>query len=75
VSARLRGRPKQQRGYLRQASKTFLEGTHCRTPEDAVLRGIRSLEEWVDALNQAREAQQLNVTFSRASSLRRAETP
>lgn len=73
MSARPRGRPRQQRGHPRRASKTFLEGTGCRTPEDAVLREIRTLEEWVELLQQAREAQ-TSATFIRGSSLRRAES-
>jgi hypothetical protein len=54
-----RGRPKKQHGYLRAATKAFLEGTRCRTPEEAVLKGVRSLEAWADALRQAKEAQDL----------------
>ena len=63
-----RGRPKRQHGYLRRAAQSFLEGTRCRTPEDAVLRGIRTLEEWVDVLGQAREARQTDATFTKGSS-------
>ena len=68
-----RGRPKQLRGYLRRATKSFLEGTRCRTPEDAVLRGIRTLEEWVDALREAKEAQQMGASLTRGSRSRRSE--
>ena len=69
-----RGRPTRQHGYLRRAAKTFLDGTRCRSPEDAVLRGLRTLEEWVDALSQAREAQQNGAKFIKGSSSHRAET-
>jgi hypothetical protein len=54
-----RGRPKKQHGYLRAAAKAFLEGTRCRTPEEAVLKGVRSLEAWADALREAKEGQDL----------------
>jgi hypothetical protein len=52
-----RGRPKKQYGYLRAAAHSFLEGTRCRTPEEAVLKGVRTLEGWADALRAAKEAQ------------------
>jgi hypothetical protein len=52
-----RGRPKKQFSYLRVAARTFLEGTQCRTPEEAVRRGMRTLEGWADALRDAKEAQ------------------
>lgn len=52
-----RGRPKRQHGYLRAAARSFLEGTRCRTPECAVRKGLRSLEQWADALRDAKEMQ------------------
>jgi hypothetical protein len=51
-----RGRPKKSVGYIRRAARRFLEGTRCRTPEEAVNTGIRSLEEWVDILRMERDA-------------------
>ncbi len=56
-----RGRPKKQYGYLRVATRSFLEGTRCRTPEEAVLKGVCTLEGWADALRVAKEAQNLNA--------------
>ncbi len=32
--------------YLEKAVKRFLAETTCKTPEEAVLRGIRTLEDW-----------------------------
>jgi hypothetical protein len=52
-----RGRPKKQFGYLRAATRSFLAGTRCRTPEEAVLKGVRTLEAWADALRTAKDAQ------------------
>jgi hypothetical protein len=51
-----RGRPKKSVGYIRRAARRFLEGTRCRTPEEAVKSGARSLEEWVDVLRMERDA-------------------
>lgn len=71
-STMTRGRPKRQHGYLRAVTKTFLEGTRCRTPEHAVQCGLRSLEEWTDALFSAKEAQTVNA---RATALNFLEPP
>lgn len=61
-----RGRPKKQHGYLRAAARTFTAGTHCRTPEEVVLKGLRTLEDWADALRSAKEAQDLRLHAPRA---------
>ena len=68
-----RGRPKRQTGYLRAATKAFLEGTRCRTPEHAVQRGLRSLEEWVDALCDAKEMQTLSARAAAAPRIKNLE--
>jgi hypothetical protein len=52
-----RGRPRKQFGYLRVAARNFLHGTRCRTPEEAVASGVRTLEGWVEALRDAKDAQ------------------
>ena len=72
-----RGRPKKQHGYLRTAARQFLDGTRCRTPEEAVLKSLRSLEEWADALRGAKEAQtsQCNQTGLRISPSSSATIP
>jgi hypothetical protein len=62
-----RGRPKKQHGYLRAAARAFVAGTRCRTPEEAVLKGLRSLEDWADALGAAREAQALRLEERRTA--------
>jgi hypothetical protein len=44
--------PKQRRrqnikySYLKRAVERFLDGTRCRTPEEAVNKGLRTLEDW-----------------------------
>lgn len=71
-----RGRPKRQHGYLRVATRTFLDGTRCRTPEHAVQRGLRTLEEWAEALQTAKEAHTLKarvVTTPRLNAQRAAQ--
>ncbi len=32
--------------YLKRAVERFLDGTKCRTPEEAVVKGLRTLEDW-----------------------------
>jgi hypothetical protein len=51
-----RGPAKANVRYIRRAAKRFLEGTRCRTPEEAVLKGFRTLEGWTDVLRAEREA-------------------
>jgi hypothetical protein len=51
-----RGPAKANVRYIRRAAKRFLEGTRCRTPEEAVLKGFRTLEAWADVLRAEREA-------------------
>ena len=51
-----RGSVKANGRYIRRAAKRFLEGTRCRTPEEAVLKGVRTLEMWTDVLSAEREA-------------------
>ena len=41
--------------YMKRAAKKFLEGTRFRHPIEAVEKGVRTLEEWVDCLNAERE--------------------
>ena len=38
-----RGPAKANLRYIRRAAKRFLEGTRCHTPEEAVLKGFRTL--------------------------------
>jgi hypothetical protein len=56
-----RGRPKEQVRYIRRAARRFLEGTRCRTPEEAVRTGVRTLEGWTDILRFEREASRVTV--------------
>jgi hypothetical protein len=41
--------------YLRRSKKRFLEGTRASSPFEAVMQGIRTLEQWADILNFERE--------------------
>ena len=45
--------------YMKRAARKFLAGTRFRTPVDAVEAGIRTLTDWVDALNFERERDKL----------------
>jgi hypothetical protein len=56
-----RGRPKEQVRYIRRAARRFLEGTRCRTPEEAVRSGVRTLEGWTDILRFERETARVAV--------------
>ena len=49
--------------YMKRAAKKFLEGTRFRHPIEAVEKGVRTLEEWVDCLNFEREIDR-EATFS-----------
>jgi hypothetical protein len=40
--------------YLQHARKSFLEGSRCRSPMEAVESGERSILEWCLCLNRAR---------------------
>lgn len=40
--------------YLQHASKSFLEGSRCRSPMEAVDAGERSITEWCACLNRSR---------------------
>ena len=41
--------------YITRAKRRFLEGTSYRVPVEAVTRGRRTLEQWVEILNQERD--------------------
>jgi hypothetical protein len=43
--------------YVKRASRRFLAGTGCSTPERAVARGVRSIDEWTDILVEELERQ------------------
>jgi hypothetical protein len=47
--------------YMKRAAKRFLEGTTCRQPVEAVERGIKTLEEWVEVLAQERECDRVET--------------
>jgi hypothetical protein len=53
--------PKQRRrqnlkySYLKRAVERFLEGTKCRAPEEAVSKGLRTLEDWTLILSDELE--------------------
>jgi hypothetical protein len=41
--------------YLRRSVQRFLGFTRYRSPFEAVLNGVRTLEQWADILNEERE--------------------
>ncbi len=43
--------------YLRRARRRFLAGTGCTSPDKAVTRGERSVEEWADLIREELERQ------------------
>jgi hypothetical protein len=55
--------------YLRRSTNRFLGFTRYRSPFEAVLNGVRTLEQWADILNEERELELerlgLNVAISR----------
>ena len=53
--------------YMKRAAKKFLEGTRFRHPIEAVEKGVRTLEEWVDCLNAEREIDREAVFNARAT--------
>jgi hypothetical protein len=60
--------------YMKRAAKRFLEGTRCKQPIEAVERGLRTLEDWVDCLNAERELERQMQSAARHSE-RREEKP
>jgi hypothetical protein len=50
-------RKKIRKKFLRRASRQFCAGTPFKSPIQAVEAGLRTLEEWVDVLNETRDAQ------------------
>lgn len=55
--------------YLRRSTSRFLGFTRYRSPFEAVLYGVRTLEQWADILNEERELElerlRPNVAISR----------
>jgi hypothetical protein len=62
-----------KQSYMKRASRKFLEGTRFRHPIEAVEKGIRTLEEWVDCLNAERELDRHMASIAR-SNARNADT-
>jgi hypothetical protein len=57
--------------YMTRAKRRFLEGTRFRAPIDAVLAGVRTLENWATILEEEREweaAHQRQKRLARADS-------
>jgi hypothetical protein len=48
--------------YLKRAVERFLEDTKCRTPEEAVSKGLRTLEDWTLILFEELELHRLQHT-------------
>jgi hypothetical protein len=53
--------------YITRAKKRFLEGTSYRVPVEAVTRGRRTLEQWVEILNEERDLENLKHAMSRTA--------
>jgi hypothetical protein len=51
--------------YLRRSKKRFLEGIRASSPFEAVMQGIRTLEQWADILNQERELEIERLSLKR----------
>lgn len=47
-------------GYTRIAKLKFLEGTRCQSPSEAIERGIKTIQEWCEVLEQVREEFRIN---------------
>lgn len=45
--------------YITRAKRRFLEGMSYRVPVEAVTRGRRTVEQWVEILNQERDLEML----------------
>lgn len=50
--------------YITRAKKRFLQGTSFRVPVEAVSRGRRTLEQWVEILNEERDLEILKNAVS-----------
>lgn len=60
--------------YMKRAAKKFLEGTRLRHPIEAVEKGVRTLEEWVDCLNDEREIDREAALSARAAPTGRSQS-
>ncbi len=60
--------------YMKRAAKKFLEGTRFRHPIEAVEKGVRTLEEWVDCLNAERELERQMMAAPRPARPARTQT-
>ena len=56
-----------KQSYMKRASRKFLEGTRFRHPIEAVEKGVRTLEEWVDCLNAERELDRQMASVARSN--------
>jgi hypothetical protein len=56
-----------KQSYMKRASRKFLEGTRFRHPIEAVEKGVRTLEEWVDCLNAERELDRQMASIARSN--------
>lgn len=70
----LRGNAMRKSSYMKRAAKKFLEGTRFRHPIEAVEKGVRTLEEWVDCLNFEREIDRELALTARATPVSRPQT-
>ena len=50
--------------YLRHARRRFLSGTGCSSPERAVAKGQRSIEEWARIVREELERQLKSASHS-----------
>ena len=54
--------PKQARKnlppYLRNATEAFIKGTGCQTPDEAITKGHRTMEQWLETIEKHRKGGQ-----------------
>ncbi len=65
---------KQKTNYLRRSTKRFLGFTRYRSPFEAVLCGVRTLEQWADILNEERELELERLGSNVAIPIEKPET-
>lgn len=50
--------------YIREASLAFIKGTKCRTPDEAIRKGKRTLKQWLDIVERYRYDPQYRANYA-----------